>query len=424
LGEIVTGVGLATITVMLLLSAGLTAARTAIFRIGESRLRTLLDEGFRGADALSLVRGDADRIQFGLRILGSALNLAIVGIATMASGLAWGSAAALGTLVGGIAVVLFVTDALPRTLAWRHPVRLALFSAPVLLLLSRWLRPVTTPLARIENVLSGGANGEVSDGEREFREIQEIGQVEGMVEDHENLLVERAFRLDELTAWDAMTPRVDVFAWREDLTLEEIAPELSEVPYSRIPVYGESVDDITGVLHVREAYQALVERRENLTLASLSREPFFVPRSLSLSQLLQDFQARRIHMGIVADEFGGIDGLVTLEDVLEELVGEIVDETDVDEEELLQVSPSEVLADAGVDLRDINRVFETSLSTAEHRSLNGYILEELGHVPDAGEVLVRGGVRIEVLEASETQVVRARLILLPDDDTARGKAPD
>ncbi len=419
-----TSVGIATITLMLLLSAGLTAARTAIFRIGESRLRTLLDEGFQGAEALSLVRGDAGRIQFGLRVLGSTLNLAIVGIATMASGLAWGSAAALGTLAGGIAVVLFVTDALPRTLAWRHPVRLALVSAPVLLSLSRWLRPVTAPLARIQDALSGSSNGDVSDGEREFREIQEIGQVEGMVEEHENLLVERAFRLDELTAWDAMTPRVDVFAWRDSLTLEEIAPELGEVPYSRIPVYGESVDDITGVLHVREAYQALVDQRDDTTLGSLSRAPFFVPRSLSLSRLLQDFQARRIHMGIVADEFGGIDGLVTLEDVLEELVGEIVDETDLDEEELVRVSPSEVLADAGADLRDINRVFDTSLSTAEHRSLNGYILEELGHVPESGEVLERGGVRIEVLEASETQVIRARLTLMPDDDAPGGKAQD
>jgi len=420
----VTGVSVATIVVMLLVSAGLTAAGTAIFGIGESRLRTLLDEGFRGAEALALLRGDAERIQFGLRVLGSALDLAIVGIATMASGLAWGSAAAIGTLVGGIALVLFVTDALPRTLAWRHPVRLALVSAPLLLSLSRWLQVVTAPLARIEDALTGGGNGEVSDGEREFREIQELGQVEGMVEEHENLLVERAFRLDELTAWDAMTPRVDVFAWRDGLTLNDIAPELGDVPYSRIPVYGDSVDDITGVLHVREVYQALVEGRENLTLGALAREPFFVPRSLSLSRLLQDFQARRIHMGIVADEFGGIDGLVTLEDVLEELVGEIVDETDLEEEELVLVSASEVLADAGVDLRDLNRVLDTSLSTAEHRSLNGYILEELGHVPNPGETLVRSGVRIEVLEASETQVIRARLTRLPDDVTTGGRATD
>jgi CBS domain containing-hemolysin-like protein len=233
-----------------------------------------------------------------------------------------------------------------------------------------------------------------------------------VIEEHETLLVERAFRLDELTAWDVMTPRVDVFAWKDALLLEEVVGELSGVPYSRVPVYAESVDDITGILYVREAYQAYVEGKRDLPLAALAREPFFVPGSLSLSRLMQDFQARRIHMGIVADEFGGIDGLVTLEDVLEELVGEIVDETDLDEEEMVRVSKTEALVDAGVDLREINYALNLSLPILEHRSLNGFILEEMGYVPAAGETLERSGVHIEVVEATETQVVRARLTRL------------
>jgi putative hemolysin len=118
-------------------------------------------------------------------------------------------------------------------------------------------------------------------------------------------------------------------------------------------------------------------------------------------------------MGIVADEFGGIDGLVTLEDVLEELVGEIVDETDLDREEMVRVSRTEALTDAGVDLREINYAFNLSLPILEHRSLNGFILEEMGYVPSVGETLEHSGVRIEVVEATETQVVRARLTRLP-----------
>jgi putative hemolysin len=339
----------------------------------------------------------------------NALNLATVGIATMAGELAWGSFAGVGTLLGGILLVLVLADVLPRTLATRHPVRLALFSAPFLLSLSRWLRIVTAPLARFEDVLSGGGDDDVSHGEREFREIQELGQEEGVLEEHENLLVERAFRLDELTAWDVMTPRVDVFAWNESRTLDDVMAEMSGVPYSRVPVYAESVDDVTGVVHVREAYQAYVDGIRGEPLSSFARDPFFVPGSLSLSRLLQDFQARRIHMGIVADEFGGIDGLVTLEDVLEELVGEIVDETDVDEEELVRISRTEALADAGVDVREVNHEFNVSLPILEHRSLNGFILDELGYVPTVGEVLERSGVRIEIVEATETQVLRTRL---------------
>ncbi len=407
-----TGVVIGAIVGLILVSAILTAAETAVFQIGGSRLRTLQDEGFRRADDLARLRTDSDRTRHGFRLVTNALNLATVGTATMASELAWGSFAGVGTLLGGILVVVVLADVLPRNLATRHPVRLALFSAPFLLSLSRPLRIVTAPLARFEDALSGGGDGDVSHGEREFREIQELGQEEGVLEEHENLLVERAFRLDELTVWDVMTPRVDVFAWDEARTLADVMDEISGVPYSRVPVYAESVDDVTGVVHVREAYQAYVEGVRGEPLSSFARDPFFVPGSLSLSRLLQDFQARRIHMGIVADEFGGIDGLVTLEDVLEELVGEIVDETDVDEEELVRISRTEALADAGVDVREVNHEFNVSLPILEHRSLNGFILDELGYVPTVGEVLERSGVRIEIVEATETQVLRARLTSL------------
>jgi len=169
------------------------------------------------------------------------------------------------------------------------------------------------------------------------------------------------------------------------------------------------VDDITGILHVREAYQSYIAGRGTTTLKALSREPFFVPGSLSLTRLLKDFQARRIHLGIVADEFGGTDGLVTLEDILEELVGEIVDETDLPEEPLVRISRNEIIADGSLDLREINYAFNVSLPQLENRSLNGFIIEELGYVPEKGETLERHGVRIDVVEASDTQVVRARV---------------
>jgi putative hemolysin len=209
-----------------------------------------------------------------------------------------------------------------------------------------------------------------------------------------------------------MVPRVDIFAWKDALTLGEIVDQLPDVPYSRVPVYKETVDDVTGIVYIREAYERVARGDRTVQLADIARSPFFVPGSLSLTQLLQDFQARRIHMGIVADEFGGTDGLVTLEDVLEELVGEIHDETDVETEEMVKVSPISLEVDAGIDLRDVNEELGVSLPKDEHRSLNGFILEELGQVPSTGTVLVRGGVRIEILEATETQVVRARLTKL------------
>ncbi len=404
-----TGVTLGTVALLLALSALLTALGAAVLQVGASRIRALQDEGFTGADALAALRSDEGRTRMLVRLLTRAMNLAAVGVATIASSRAWGALPALGILVAGIVLVLFITDVLPRFVAARHPVRLALLAAPPLLVLRGGMGLLLRPLARLESAFFPGGAGDEDAGTREFREIQELGAEEGVIEEHESLLVERALRLDELTAWDVMTPRVDVFAWKESLTLDAIAGQLASVPYSRVPVYRESVDDITGVLYVREAYQALVDGKRELTLASLAREPFFVPGSLSLSRLLRDFQTRRMHMGIVADEFGGIDGLVTLEDVLEELVGDIVDEMDTDRADLIRLSRVEAVADAGVDLREINYAFNLSLPTLEHRSLNGFILEELGRVPAVGESLERCGVRIEVVEATETQVTRARL---------------
>ncbi len=146
-----------------------------------------------------------------------------------------------------------------------------------------------------------------------------------------------------------------------------------------------------------------------MELKALAREPFFVPGSLTLDRLLLDFQVRRIHMGIVIDEYGGVDGIVALEDILEELVGEIVDESDATEEPIVRVSRNEIIAEGSTDLREINHFFNTSFPLLEHRSLNGYLLDVFGQVPEPGEQISREGVLIEVTAATDTQVLRARI---------------
>jgi putative hemolysin len=174
--------------------------------------------------------------------------------------------------------------------------------------------------------------------ESELRQLTALGRSEGSIDEHEGQIIERAFRLEDTRVWDIMTPRVDIFAWRDSLTLEEISEQFGTVPYSRVPVYDESIDDVTGLLYLRDAYQALVAGQRDAPLRSLARQPLVVPGSLPLTRLLRDFQNRRIHLALVVDEYGGIDGLVTLEDVIEELVGEIEDETDVTEIDIVRIS--------------------------------------------------------------------------------------
>ncbi len=217
-----------------------------------------------------------------------------------------------------------------------------------------------------------------------------------------------------------------MLALRDDLLLRDIVPQLGALRYSRVPVYRGTIDNITGVLYLRDAYQALVSGQRDVPLRALVREPLLVPGSLPVTRLLRDFQARRIHMAIVVDEYGGTDGLVTLEDVLEELVGEIHDEKDSTEEPMVRVSRNEIVTAGDADLREINHFFNTTFPQLEHRTLNGYLLEELGRVPEKGEKFEREQIVIEVLDATDTQVTRARLrrVTSPANaTTASGTSP-
>jgi putative hemolysin len=401
-------IGLAvTLLASLLISAFLTAAEVALFSIGDARVRSLVDNG---ESALSRIRARPRALLVLLRF-GDGLAAVVAG----ATGFRIGHM--LWPVWGGVIAVLVATVLLvavgelwPRRILPEHGVRFAVAIAPSMLAVSRLLRPILYPLERMTRSLPEPRLTSVSEiTESELRQLTALGRSEGSIDEHEGQIIERAFRLEDTRVWDIMTPRVDIFAWSDALTLEEIAPQFGSVPYSRVPVYDESIDDVTGVLYLRDAYQALIAGQKGTPLRSLARQPLVVPGSLPLTRLLRDFQNRRIHLALVVDEYGGIDGLVTLEDVIEELVGEIEDETDVTEVSIVRISRHEIIAEGDTELREINHLFNTALPLLEHRSLNGYLMEELGRVPQPREVVERQGLTIEVLEASETQVLRARI---------------
>ncbi len=308
-------------------------------------------------------------------------------------------------------------QALARAIAVERAEPLALTLAVPVWLLSFPLIPLWWPAEALVGLVSPNAAKALPRiTDRELRDLVGSGNGEPEIDEHERRLIQRAFELDQTTAYDTMTPRVDIFAWPETCSLAEIAPRLSSVRFSRVPLYRESIDRITGVLYVRDAYQALISGQHDVELRALAREPLLVPGSVTLDKLLPDFQTRRIHMGIVIDEYGGTDGLITLEDILEELVGEIVDETDVAEDPIIRLSRNDILVDGGADLREINHFFNTAFPLLEHRSLNGYLLGVLGRVPEAGEKFTQEGVSIEIIEASDTQVLRAKLTRIPQAD--------
>lgn len=401
----------ALLLVLILLSGFFSSAEIALFSLSEARIRTLREEGLPGARALIRIKSNPERLLATILVGNNIVNILAASYATaVALDLLGSAGVAYATGVMTLLILIF-GEVTPKGFAAAHADRLALFVAPPIYYLSRLLFPVVTPLEKLTRafVRRSRREGRMTVTEGEIREMTAIGLQEGAIDEHERQIIDRAFRLDETRAWDVMTPRVDIVAWPADQTLASIADELTELRFSRVPVFNESVDDIVGVLYARDAYRALIGGRSEATLGELSREPFFVPGSIPLTRLLRDFQNRRIHMGIVIDEYGGTDGLVTLEDILEELVGEIVDEMDIDHQPLVLVSENELLVEGAADLREINDLFGTSFPLVEHRSLNGYLLDVLGYVPRAGEEVERDGVLIRILQSSETQVLQVLL---------------
>ena len=399
-----------TLVLALLLSVLFTTAEVALFSLTESRVRKLQEEKRRGSASLLQLRTRPERLLILLRLGDSLADITAGAVASYVAYLQWNLLGLAIAIVVIAFVVLFVGELMPMALGMKRSVGIALLLAPPLLWatqLFKWPLAALEKLAGMVHDRSASTAAQVT--ETEIRELTLLGHSGGAIQEHERQLIERAFRLDETKAWEIMTPRVDVFAWEDTMTLAEIAPRLGTVRYSRVPVYRETIDNISGVLYVRDAHQALLMGQRDVQLKALAREPLIVPGSVPLTKLLRDFQTRRIHLAIVVDEYGGTDGLVTLEDVLEELVGEIVDETDVAEETLTRVSRSELIATGDADLREINHYLNTALPQLEHRSLNGYLLEEFGRVPEPAEQIERDGLTIEVLDATDTQVLRARL---------------
>jgi putative hemolysin len=396
--------------VALLLSAFFTAAELSVFSVPQQRIASLVEQQRSGAMALADLRKRPGRVLVLLRLGDAMADLTAGAITGYLAYLQWSVVGAIiGILLISI-VVVFIGELAPLTVAMNRGVSVALLISTPLRFLIRIFGPIIGPLERLSGVIPVRSLDFVTSlTETNVRELNVMGHSDGPIEEHERQLIERAFRLDETKAWNIMTPRVDIFALEDSMTLAQLAEELDTFRHTRVPIYGENIDDITGIVYRDDVYQALVRGQRDTTLKSLARQPLIVPGSISVTRLLAEFQSRRVHLALVVDEYGGTDGLVTLEDVLEELVGEIVDEKDVAEDLITRVSRTEIIAQGDVDLREINQFFHTAFPQLEHRSLNGYVLEELGRVPDAGEMLEREGVVIEVLDATDTQVLRARL---------------
>ncbi len=259
-----------------------------------------------------------------------------------------------------------------------------------------------------ERKSSVGATSMVT--EEDLKTLVDVGQQDGVIEQDESKMIQSIFQLGDTLTREIMVPRIDIRALEIGTPLPEAVDLLLSTGYSRLPVYAETIDNILGLLYAKDLLRVWREGNgQDILHEELLREAYFVPEAKKVDELLDELQRRRVHMAIVVDEYGGVAGLVTLEDIIEEIFGEIRDEYDEDEESpYVQVDEGEYIFRGRIDLDDFNEIMDTSLPNDEADTLSGYIYTRLGHVPEAGESIAEDGLIITVEQVSDRRIRKVR----------------
>jgi magnesium and cobalt exporter, CNNM family len=249
--------------------------------------------------------------------------------------------------------------------------------------------------------------------EAELRMLVSRSTREGEIEEEERQMIDKVFVFGDKDAADVMVARPDVAAVSADLPPEEALATVLDSPYTRYPVYGESLDDIVGVLHVRDLFTAIYERGiAAVRLAEVLRPPYIVPETKGLAALLQEFRRTNNHFAVVVDEYGAMVGVVTLEDLLEEIVGEIEDEFDVPEEQIEQLDEDSYRVDGMFPIDEFNERFGTELPEEDFHTVAGFVFGQLGHAPEPGDDVAYDGMRFDVLEVEGNRIEKIGVTFL------------
>jgi CBS domain containing-hemolysin-like protein len=238
-----------------------------------------------------------------------------------------------------------------------------------------------------------------------------VGEEEGVIEAEEREMIQGIFEFSDTVVREVMRPRIDVVALDALTPVERAVDVVLSVGHSRLPIYEESIDHIIGVLYAKDLLRLLRDGRRDVPLRSLVREAYFVPETMKVDDLMRALQTRKVHMAIIVDEYGGTAGLVTIEDLLEEIVGEIQDEYDVEEAEIEEVAPGEWLFDGRVSLDEVNDLTDLDLINEDVDSLGGFVSAMLGTIPVVGDKIEAGIATIEVMAVRGLRPHRLRLVI-------------
>lgn len=392
-------------------------AQASLVYIDRARLRHMLEEGTPRANALMrLLEEPTSTLSTVLVVYTLALSIA-AGTAFWLDLELWFAAAPWMAIVAVIIelVVLLLVQFIGRVVAVARPESVALtFVRPVEILI-RVFFIVLMPLNALDRWVRGLLGVEQSltpaDAEDRLRHLVE-GNTD--LEDDEREMIASVIELGEQPVREVMVPRIDIFAAPERSTVRDVLDRIVESGHSRIPIFDGSIDNITGVVYAKDLLKFLRDGSQTAPVQSLAREPYYVPETKKVDELLHEMQQRHVHLAVVVDEYGGTAGLITIEDLIEEIVGEIQDEYDVEEAMIEEVSDEEALFDARVSIRDVNDTLDLDIEDEDFDTLGGLLYHELGKVPSVGDEVRVDGALVTVLSTTGRRVRKVRVTKVPN----------
>jgi putative hemolysin len=393
---------IALLAFLLFLSGFFSSAETALFTISRVKARHIAKIGGRTDKLIKKMKSDPHRLLSTILIGNNIVNVASSAMATsIAIEIFQSNAVGIATGVMTLLILIF-GEIFPKSVATRNN----LFIARIIILPIHWFSIIFFPLIKLLDfipLLLGKAKDRPTVTEEELITIVEVGEEEGQIKQEEKELIRNIFEFDNTSTSEIMTPRSDMFVIDADKGLPLKA--IIKSGFTRIPVMEKNIDNVIGILNIKDFFTHVATGRKKPNIRDIMRHPYFIPENKKLDTLLHQFKERKDHMAIVVDEHGGVAGLVTLEDVLEEIVGEICDETDKVEPHIVKVKSNEwiVLGKSSID--DINKKIRMNIpDSKEYDTFSGYILDEIGRIPKVKEEFVIEQYNISVKEMDGNRI--------------------
>ncbi len=408
-----------------LLDGLLAVARGALVNSRVSKLQAMDQEGAPGAALAERLASESTRFLLSLRFGLGLLRLIAIGLAVafylylMLSTQQPATLVSIAGVVIGTGMLLGLIEFAAENLAMRDPEHWAIRVGVLVAVVVGLLSPIASALLRLAGLISGAGDRPRAPlvTEEEIMTLVDAGEEGGSIEQDEKAMIYSIFQLDDTLAREVMIPRIDLLAFEESTSLIDATDSLLDSGFSRAPVYRDSIDNVLGLIYVKDLLAAWRRGKQEGEVSELMRQAYFVPEAKKADDLLEEMQAMRVHMAIVVDEYGGTAGVVTIEDIVEEIIGEIRDEYDFAEEARFQeISDGEYIFSGGIDLDDVNQIAGAGLPKESSETLGGFIYSELGRVPAPGETLEAGGMELTVDQVVRRRIrtVKARVLKRPE----------